>query len=45
MIVSGTIIDEGDSVSIIPSTAWKVLGFPSLMPVTQNFLGFNKGTS
>lgn len=45
MIVSGTIIDEGASVSILSSTAWKVLGLPSLMPVTQNLLGFNKGTS
>ena len=42
MIVSSTIIDEGASVSIISSTAWKALGSPPLMPVTQNMLGFNK---
>ena len=44
MIMSRTIIDEGASVSILSSTAWKVLGSPSLMPVTQNLLAFNKGT-
>ena len=45
MIVSDTIIDEGASVSILSSTAWKALGSPSLMPITQNLLGFNKGTN
>jgi len=45
MIVSSTIIDEGASVSILSSTTWKSLGSPSLMHVTQNLLGFNKGTS
>ena len=45
MIVSGTILDEGASVSILSSTAWKVLGSPPLISVTQNMLGFNKGTS
>ena len=45
MIVSGTIIDEGASVSIHSSTAWQALGLPLLVPVTQNLLAFNKGTS
>ena len=43
--MSGTIIDEGASVSILSSTAWKALGSPLLMPVTHNLLSFNKGTS
>ena len=45
MIVFGTIIDEGASVSILSSIAWKVLGSPSLLLETQNLSGFNKGTS
>ena len=45
MNMSGTIIEEGASVSILSSTSWKVLGSPPLAPVTQNLLGFNKGTS
>ena len=45
MIVSGTIIDEGASVSILSSTAWQALGSPPFVPVTQNLLGFNRGTS
>ena len=45
MIVSGTIIDEGASVSILSSTSWQALGSPPLALVTQNMLGFNKGTS
>ena len=45
MIVSGTIIDEGASMSILSSTTWKELGSPSLIPITQNLSGFNKGTS
>jgi len=43
--MSGTIIDEGASVSILSSTTWKALGLPSLFPETQNLSGFNKGTS
>lgn len=45
MVMSHTIIDEGASVSILSSTAWKPLGLQPLMPVTQNLLGFNKETS
>jgi len=44
MIVPGTIIDEGVSMSILSSTAWQAFGLPLLVPVTQNLLGFNKGT-
>ena len=45
MIVSGIIIDEGASVIILSSTAWHALGSPLLVLVTQNLLGFNKGTT
>jgi len=31
MVMVGTIIDEGASVSILSSTAWKALGSPSLL--------------
>ena len=41
----GTIIDEGASVSILSSTAWKALGSPSLLPEMRNLTGFDKGTS
>ena len=41
----GTIIDEGASVSILSSTAWKVLGSPSLLPEMRNLTCFDKGTS
>jgi len=45
MIVSGTIIDEGASMSILSSTSWQVLGSPPLVSVTLNLLAFNRGTS
>ena len=45
MIVSGTIIDEGVSVSILSSIAWQALGSPPLVLVTQNLLAFNRGTN
>jgi len=45
MVMAGTIIDEGASVSILSSTAWKVLGSPSLLPGMRNLTGFDKGTS
>jgi len=32
-------------VTILSSTAWQALGSPPLMPVTQNLLTFNTGTS
>lgn len=43
--MSSTIIDEDASISILSSTAWKVIGSPLLTPDTHNLLGFNKGTS
>src|SRR3984885_12032324 len=45
MVMVGTIIDEGASVSILSSTAWKALGSPSLLPEMRNMTGFDKGTS
>jgi hypothetical protein len=43
--ITKTLIDEGSSVSILSSIAWKALGCPSLVPVTQNLLAFNRRTS
>jgi hypothetical protein len=34
--------DEGASISILPSNAWKDLGSPQLAWVNQNMLDFNK---
>ena len=45
MIVSSTVIDEGASVGILPSTAWQAIGSLPLVLVTQNLLAFNRGTS
>ena len=45
MVMAGTIIDEGESVSILSSIAWKALGSPSLLPEMRNLTGFDKGTS
>jgi hypothetical protein len=39
------LIDEGGSISILSSFAWKDLGCPHLAPVTQNLLAFNRRTS
>ena len=44
-VVPGTILDEGASVSVMPSTTWQALGSPQLVPVTQNLLAFDGGTS
>jgi hypothetical protein len=43
--VPQTLIDEGASISILSSFAWKSLGFPQLVSVTQNLLAFNRRTS
>ena len=43
--MAGTIIDEGASVSILSSTAWKAIGSPSLLLEMRNLTGFDKGTS
>ena len=45
MVIVSTIIDEGASVSILSSIAWKALGSPSLLPEMRNLTGFDKGTS
>jgi len=45
MVMAGTIIDEGASVSILSSTVWKALGSPLLLPEMRNQTGFDKGTS
>jgi len=45
MIMAGTIIDEGASMSILSSTAWTTLGSPSLLLEIRNMSGFSKGTS
>ena len=45
MIVPGTIIDEGASVSILSSTIWQALGSLPLVLVTKNLLAFNRGTN
>jgi len=45
MVMAGTIIDEGASVSILSSIAWEALGSPSLLLEMRNQIGFNKGTS
>ena len=45
MVMAATIIDEGASVSILSSTAWKALGSPSLLPEMRNLRDFDKGTS
>ena len=37
-----TIIDEGASVSMLSSTAWKGLGSPHLVPATDQILAFNQ---
>ena len=43
--IPGTILDEGASVSLMPSTTWQALGSPQLVPVAQNLLTFDGGTS
>ena len=45
MIVSGTILDEGASMSILSLTTWKALGSPPIVPITLNLLALNRGTS
>jgi hypothetical protein len=43
--VTKMLIDEGSSISILSSIAWKDLGCPPLASVTQNLLAFNRRTS
>ena len=37
-----TIVDEGDSVSILSSTSWQAFGSPHLVPATDQILAFNR---
>ena len=37
-----TIVDEGASISILSSTAWKDLGSPHLVPAIDQILAFNR---
>jgi hypothetical protein len=43
--VPHALIDEGSSVSILSSIAWKDLGYPQLVSVTQTLFSFNRRTS
>jgi hypothetical protein len=43
--VPQTLIDEGSSISILSSLAWKDLGYPQLVSVTQTLFSFNRRTS
>ena len=45
LVVPSTIIDEGAYISILSSTTWKSFSSPPLVPLTQNLLAFNRGTS
>jgi len=45
MAIPSIVIDEGASVSILYLTTWQALGSPHLVPVTQNMLAFDRGTS
>jgi hypothetical protein len=44
-IIHHTIVDEGASVSILSSTAWKAMGSPQLVSVTHHLLDFNRRSS
>jgi len=43
--IPSTILDEGASISLMPSTTWKALVSPQFVPVTHNLLAFDGGTS
>ena len=45
LVVLRTVIDEGASISVLSSTTWQDFGSPSLVPITQNLLAFNRRTS
>ena len=45
LVIPNTIIDEGAYVSILSSTNWQAFSSSPLVPVTQNMLAFNRGTS
>ena len=41
-IILHTILDEGDFVIILSSTAWKAIGSPLLVLVTNHIVAFNR---
>ena len=41
-IILHTIVDKGAYVSILSSTTWQPIGFPSPVPTTDQILDFNK---
>ena len=43
--IPSTVLDEGASVSLMPFTTWQALSSPHLVPVAQNLLAFDRGTS
>jgi hypothetical protein len=43
--VPHTQTDEGSSVSIFSSIAWKALGYPKLVSITQTLFAFNRRTN
>jgi len=43
--VPGTVLDEGASVSLMPSPTWQALGSPQLVSVAQNLTTFDGGTT
>jgi hypothetical protein len=43
--VPHALIDEGLFVIILSSIAWQELGYPHLLPITQNLLAFNRRTN
>jgi len=45
MVMAGTIMDEGVSMSILSSIAWEEFGLPSLLLEMRNLIAFNKGTN
>jgi hypothetical protein len=44
-VIPQTLIDEGSSISIFSSIAWKALGYPKIVVVTQTLFTFNRRTS
>jgi hypothetical protein len=43
--ILNVLIDEGSSISILSSIAWKDLGYPQLVSVTHTLFDFNRRTN
>jgi len=43
--IPSTVLDEGASISLMPTTTWQALGSPQLVPVAPNLTAFDGGTS